>query len=102
MDRINTGGVNVGNFLVETSLRGSDVLDATEKLFKIVKGLVRVLQPFVVEHEAFDNELPKLLCGPYAETSGNMAFDPVANGDDHVEVVVGETSLNLSGAFLTN
>ncbi len=31
-----------------------------------------------------------------------MAFDPVANGDDHVEVVVGETSLNLSGAFLTN
>lgn len=40
----------------------------------------------VVEHEAFDDEFPKLPCGPYAEMSGNMAFDPVGNGDNHVEV----------------
>ena len=99
---VNTGGVNIGNFLIKTAFRGSDVLDATEEFFKIIKGMVRVLQAFVIKHKAFNNELPKLLRGPDAEARGNMAFDPVAHRDNHVQIIIFQLALNLTGSLLLN
>ncbi len=84
---INAGGVDVGDLLVEPPLGGADVLNPAEQFVEVIEGLVGILEAFVVEDEAFDDELAELLRGPDAEAGGDGAFDAVADGDDGVEVV---------------
>ena len=67
---IDAGGVDVGDLLVEPPLRGADVLDAAEQLLEIVEGLVRVLEPLVVEDETLDDVFAQALGGPDAELGG--------------------------------
>lgn len=77
---IDAGGVYIGDFLVETSLRGADILNPSQQLFKIVKGLVRIFQPFVIQNKSFNDKLAQFLCGPDAEPRGNGAFYTAADG----------------------
>ena len=73
-----------------------------QKLFKVIKRLVWIFQEFVVQHKAFDDEFPELLHGPDAEAGCHMTFHPIADRDDHIEVVVCEGTLNQPIALLTN
>lgn len=71
---IHAGGVNISYFLVEAPLRGADVLNAPQKLFKIIKRLVRVFQPLVIQHKTFDDEFPKPLRGPDTKPGATWLF----------------------------
>ena len=52
---VDAGGVDVGDLLVEAPLRGPDSLDPARQLLEVVEtGWSRILQPLVVENEAFD------------------------------------------------
>ncbi len=99
---INAGGVNVGDLLVEAPLGGADVLNPAEQFLEVVEGLVRILQAFVVEDKAFDDELAEFLGGPDAEAGGDGALDAVADGDDGVEVVMLHRSGHLPASLLSN
>jgi hypothetical protein len=88
--------------LVKTPLRGANVLDAAGQLFEVIEGLLRVLQPFVVEREALDDVLLEALGRPDAKARRDMAFHPVADRDDQVEVVVIDEALDLAPALDAN
>jgi hypothetical protein len=49
---VDAGGVDVGDLLVETPLRGADVLDAAGQFVEIVEGLIRVLQALVIQRRS--------------------------------------------------
>jgi len=46
---VDAGGIDVGDFLVEPPLRGTDVLDAAQQFFEVVEWLIRIS---VVHHPA--------------------------------------------------
>jgi len=85
---VNARRKDIGDLLTETTLRRSNVLNASKQLIEIVEGLIGILKPLVVEHKAFDDIFTKLLRGPDAEASGDGALDAVPNRDNGVEVVV--------------
>lgn len=66
----------------EASLAGGELADPFEQLVEVVlaETLVR-LQAFVVEHEAFDDELAQGVGGPDAEAGGRGTVHAVADGD---------------------
>ena len=95
--------VDVGDLEVEAPLAGADLADALEQFVEVVLAEARaLLEPFVVEHEALDDELPERLRGPDAELRGLAAVDAVADGDDGVEVVVVDRPRDVSRAFSLN
>jgi hypothetical protein len=69
---------------------------------KTRKRVIRVFQVFVVEHKAFDDVFAQLLRGPDAKPRGHGAFDPVAHGNDGVEVVKINPPLNRTPALQLN
>lgn len=96
--------IDVCNLLVESPLAGSDFADALEQFVKVVlaKDLLSLLQALVVEHEAFDNELPQRLGGPDAKLRGLIAVHSVADSDNGVEVVVLHFTRNRPGTLRAN
>jgi hypothetical protein len=48
----------------------------------------RILQAFVVEDKAFDDELAEFLGRPDAKPSGYDAFDAIADGSNGIKIVV--------------
>lgn len=54
-----------------------------------------LFQSFVVKGKSFDNEFPQYSGGPDPELGGLIAVNPVADGDDGVEVV----EVNISCYF---
>lgn len=70
---VDTGGIDIGDLLVKGPLRGADNLDTAGKFFKIVKRLLRVFQPLIIENKALDDIFFQLL-------GGRMAFHPVSDG----------------------
>jgi len=85
---INAGGVDIGDSLVAAPFGGADVLNPAEQLVRIVKGMIGILQAFIVKDKAFDNEFAEFLRGPDAKAGGNGAFDALADGDNGVAVVM--------------
>ncbi|HLD64000.1 MAG TPA: hypothetical protein VI913_03860 [Candidatus Peribacteraceae bacterium] len=67
--------------------------------FKVRKPLSLAIQ---VEGEPLDDKLVELLRGPDAKAGRDGAFDAVANGDDGVEVVEIDPSLDRTYALLAN
>jgi hypothetical protein len=59
-------------------------------------------EALVVEDKAFDDEFAEFLGGPDAEPGGHGAFDPVADGDAGVEIVILHRPGNLPVALLSN
>ena len=114
----NFGGLGPGGFVVRghgenfldpqihPPLAGADVADALQHLVEIVgdagTGNGRVFQPLVVHGETLDDVLLQPLGGPDAEAGGNVAFDPVADRDDHVQIVIIELALALAAPFQSN
>ena len=83
--------VDVADLLVEALLRGADVSDAFQQLIEVVSAkTAALLEPLVVHDEAFQQVLPEALGGPAAELGAAEGADAVADGEDGVEVVVGD------------
>ena len=67
------------------------------------EDLLALFQPFVIQHEALDDELPQRLRRPDAEPRGLVAVDPVAHRDDGIQVVVlCRVSLPVRGSMFQN
>ena len=64
----------------------ADVPDAGQQFIEVVARR-RPLEPLIVQGEALDEVLAQALRGPDAELGAAMGLDPVADGDDDVEVV---------------
>jgi len=82
---IRAGRVDVLDLLVKILFRRPDFPDAGQQLVKISAAL---FQPFIVQREPLHDEFPQPLRRPDAELRAAQRFYPVANGDDHVEIVV--------------
>ena len=104
--RIDAGGVDVGDFLVEAALGGPDVLNPARQLLEVVKRLVGILQTLIVEDEPLDDVFPQTLGGPDAELRASKRLHPVADRDDDVKVIEpGCVVFSVSGScqgFLDN
>ena len=101
---IHRGRVNVCNLLVEIPLAGPDFPDALQQFVEVIlaEDLLALFQPFVIQHEALDDELPQRLRRPDAEPRGLVAVDPVAHRDDGIQVVVLQRATYLAGSFSSN
>ena len=88
---VHAGGINIENLLVEAGepLGGANVPDALQLLVEVILLAFagRILEPLVVHGEALDEVFPEALGGPDAKLGAPVAFDPVTDGDDDVEVV---------------
>ena len=76
-----------------------------EQLIEVVPAEqpLALLQALVVQHEPLDDELPERFRGPDAELRGLVAVDPVADGDDGVEIVVlSLVGFPISGSMFQN
>jgi hypothetical protein len=80
-------GVDVADLLVEALLRGADIADARQQLVEVVPA-AGLLEPGVVQHEALDQVFAQVGGGPLAELGAARGAHPVADGQDHVQVVV--------------
>lgn len=78
---------------IHPALAGPDVADTFQQLIKAVRhggtGDGRVLQALVVQREALDQILAQALGGPAAELRAACGPNPIAHGQDGIEVVVG-------------
>ena len=83
-------------------ISAADVLDTPGELFEVIEGGIRILQSLVVEHEPLDDVLAKALRCPHPELRGDPRLDPVADGDDRVEVVEIERALHIPLALAAN
>jgi hypothetical protein len=104
---VDARGVNVRDLLIEQPLAGTDVSDAGEQFIEIgVAESPPCLDAFVVERETFDQKFRKPSSGPLAKRSAAGRTDSIADGQDHVEVVVqGSVLLAVGGScqvFLDN
>ena len=101
---IHRQGVDVRDLLVKAPLAGPDFPDALQQFVEVIlaEDLLALLQPLVIQHEALDDELPQGLGRPDAELRGLVAVDPVADGDDGVEVVELHLARDLAAALGTN
>ena len=87
--------VDIPDLQVEPFLRCPDIADAFEQFIEIVRTDAFVLlQPLVIEHEALDEVFPEPFGCPPAELGAPVGADPVADGEDHVEVVVVDGALD--------
>jgi hypothetical protein len=94
---INAGGKDVEDFAIELLLRGANPADPFDQFFKVVA--FAAFQPGVVEDKAFHQVFAQRPGGPDAELGAAMGFDPVADGDNHIQVVKGD---DHALAFLLN
>ncbi len=68
----------------------------------LAEDLFTLLQTFVIQNEALDDELPQRLRRPDAELRGLMTVHPVADGDDGIEVVELQLACDLTSTFGSN
>jgi len=89
---------------IHPAFAGADVADALEQVVEVVWHARpgRILQPLIVEHEAFDEILLEASRGPLAELGAARGTHPVTNGHDHFQTIVFDRACNASGAFRTN
>lgn len=89
---------------IHPAFAGADVADALKQVVEVVRHARpgRILQPLIVEHEAFDEVFLEPHGGPLAELGAAQGTHPVANGQDHFQTIVFNRACNASGAFRTN
>jgi len=81
---------------------GPNVPYACQHLIEVVWAAIRVLQPFIIHHEALDQVLLQDRAGPAAELHATGRTHAVAHGQDSVQVVEREGALHLTGALGLN
>jgi hypothetical protein len=100
---VNAGGVNVGDLLVEQSFARADVADAGQELVEIVGADGTAgLDPLIVEREALHQQFAQTGGSPLAKEGAAGRADAVADGENGVEVVVGNGPFYLSIALGLN
>ena len=99
---VNTGSVDVGDLFVKATLGGADILNPPRKLFEIIEGLIRVFEPFIVEHKAFNDIFVQTLGCPDAKPCSNNRFDTVTYRNNGIKVIEVDGSIDLPGTFLAN
>ena len=99
---VNTGSIDVSNLFVKAALGGADILNPPREFLKVIEGLVRILEPFVVEHKAFDNIFAQTLGCPDTKPGGNNRFNAVSYGNNGIKVIEVNGSIDLPGTFLAN
>src|SRR5260370_16231873 len=92
---------DVGDLYIKAPFAGANLPNPLKQLLEVIRTeLLALLQPLVVQHEAFDDELSKRTCGPDSELSRLEAIHPVPDGDYHIEVVEINIPLNLPATLL--
>jgi hypothetical protein len=81
-------GENFLDTLVHPRFAGAYLADAGQQLVKMIGQTAAALEPFVVQGETFDNVLAQSRRGPLPEPGRHRGLDPIADRDDHVEVVM--------------
>lgn len=98
---VQCGGVDVGNLLVKPAFAGANFANFIEQGIEICLAEDgAVFEAFLVEHIAADGEVAQNTGRPLAELGGALGIDPVADGDDGVEIVEsGEVLLAVGGSI---
>ena len=94
---IHAGCVDIGNFLIKAPLAGADVLQTAGQLIEIIPAFAGFFQAHIIQHKALDDVLLQLVIGPLAEAHTNRAAHPKAQGQHHVQIVVGHLVLFAIG-----
>ncbi|EKD40795.1 MAG: hypothetical protein ACD_74C00161G0001 [uncultured bacterium] len=85
---VHAGGVDVGDLLIKAPLAEADFPNLFQQALEIILAQKRaVLHALLVQHIALDGKLAQHPGGPLAELGSSHRIDPVADGDDGVEVV---------------
>ena len=61
-----------------------------------------IFPAFVIENKTLDNILLEMLRRPDAESCGDVAFHPVTNGNNHVQIVKIELPLDIPRTLTAN
>jgi hypothetical protein len=95
--------IDVGDLEIEAPLASPDGPDALQQVVKIILAKpLSLLQTLIVEYESFDQKLPEHLSRPDAKLRRLTAVDPVADGDDGVEIVELDFAGDLPRPFRLN
>ncbi len=78
------------------------VSDALEQFVEVVDDTGHALEPLVVEREPFDKILAQSGGRPLAELGPPRTADAVADGEDHLQIVVVDQPLDLPDALGLN
>ncbi len=98
---VDAGGVDLQHLAPEHLLRGADVANLAEQVFKV--AVIRAtLEAFVIDGEAFDQILGKPGGGPLPELRTARGANAVADGQDGVQTVVSKLPANLPFSLLAN
>src|SRR5690606_18761713 len=82
--------VDISYFEVESALTGPDLSDAIQKFIEIILSEpTSLLQAFIIQYKAFNNEFAQHLSGPDSKLGGLIAIDPVTDCNDCIKVVKG-------------
>ena len=94
---------NIRNFLIGPALTGSNLPDTLQQFIEVVPSEgPAVLHQLVVEHKALGDVLFQCFSGPLAEAGGLLGIDPVAYGDDGVQIVKVYHTPDAAPAFILN
>ena len=98
---VDSGGVQVGDLLIELALAGTDLPDALQLFLKVFVGQIgALLEPFVVHDPAANGVLRCDLIDPFAELNGALGVDLEADRDDHLKrVMVGGIAFAVCGSY---
>ncbi|MPN09462.1 hypothetical protein SDC9_156752 [bioreactor metagenome] len=99
---VDTGCVDVGYLLIKTLLRRANLLNPLQQFVEIIKRLIGILQPLIIQNKPLADELAQMLSRPNAELGRHLGLNPVANRNNHVEVVVFQIPFHLPRSLLAN
>ena len=93
---VDAGGVDVGDLLVEEPLAGANVANAGQQFVEVVlPERAPRLDALIVQREALDQQFAEPGRGPLPELGAARRTHAVADGQNHVEVVVLHQAPNL-------
>lgn len=97
---VNRCRIDIRDLLVEIAFRRANIADSLQKLLEITVSAV--FQPFIVKGKTLLNEFMQPCRGPPPESCGYRGLDTVTDGDDDIEIVMSNLSMNLPFSFLLN
>ena len=100
---VDAGGVDVGDLLVEEPLAGANVANPRQQFVEVVlPERVPCLDALIVQREALYQQFAEPRRGPLPELGASLRPYTVADGQNHVEVVVLHRAPNLPGTLQLN
>lgn len=83
-------GIDVCDFLVKSSLAGPDVPDTLQLFLEIIfaEKVLRLPQPHVIHHIAFNDEVFQHPVRPNAEHRRFFGVYPISHSDDGIQIII--------------